>query len=214
MFETPQAAPTVPPPAECTQADFGDHAALGGWKGKWRCPTLQSCSHPSGSSGGHRSVRGGRGCWGLQLWGSCQLLPGLELLEPLESPAAPRSPRTPRSLAPRQPGKGFVSFQAGRGEFQWSPHKNSLWGEPAPGRGGGMRRDDLSDDFIPLSAPKIHGNLIRKGLKIQREGRGQHPLPLPKMSPWGRCMQASRSHAGATRAPGLFPRGVHGGDNR
>lgn len=168
----------------------------------------------AGAPGGTGVCRGGRGCWGLQLWGSCQLLPGLELLEPLESPAAPRSPRTPRSLAPRQPGKGFVSFQAGRGEFQWSPHKNSLWGEPAPGRGGGMRRDDLSDDFIPLSAPKIHGNLIRKGLKIQREGRGQHPLPLPKMSPWGRCMQASRSHAGATRAPGLFRRGVHGGDNQ
>lgn len=61
-----------------------------------------------------------------------------------------------------------------------------------------MRRDDLSDDFIPLSAPKIHGNLIRKGLKIQREGRGQ--LPLPKMNPWGCWVQASRSHAGATRA--------------
>lgn len=41
---------------------------------------------------------------GLQLWDSCQLLPGLELLEPLESP---HSPCTPRSLAPRQPGKGF-----------------------------------------------------------------------------------------------------------
>lgn len=48
-----------------------------------------------------------------------------------------------------------------------------------------MRRDYLSDDFIPLSAPKIHGNLLRKGLKIQREGRGQPPLPLPKRSPRG-----------------------------
>lgn len=62
-----------------------------------------------------------------------------------------------------------------------------------------MRRDYLSDDFIPLSAPKIHGNLLRKGLKIQREGRGQPPLPLPKRSPRGCDMRASRSHAGATR---------------
>lgn len=54
-----------------------------------------------------------------------------------------------------------------------------------------MRRDDLSDDFIPLSTPKIHGNLIRKGLKIQREGRGQPPLPIPKMS----------RRAGATLGP-------------
>lgn len=77
-----------------------------------------------------------------------------------------------------------------------------------------MRPDDLSDDFIPLSAPKIHGNLIRKELKIQREGRGQPPLPLPKMSPWGCYVQASRSHAGATRAPELFPRGMHCANNR
>lgn len=114
---------------------------------------------------------------------------------------------------PPQPGPPQLGVLFPRRGFQWSPHKNSLWGEPAPGRGGG-KWDDLSDDFIPLTAPKNHGNLIRKGLKIRLEGRGQPPLPLPKMSPWGWEMWASRGHAGATGVPVLSPRGMHRGTRK
>lgn len=117
------------------------------------------------------------------------------------------APQSPRSPAP--PSRGFCFLAGG---FNGA-HTKTPCGV-SPRRAGGGKWDDLSDDFIPLTAPKNHGNLIRKGLKIQLEGRRQPPLPLPKMSPWGWEMWASRGHAGATGAPVLSPRGMHRGTQK
>lgn len=108
---------------------------------------------------------------------------------------APGVPPQPPQPGPPPAREGFCFLPGGASAVSMEPTQKLPVGT------GGMRRDDLSHDFIPLSAPKIHGNLIRKGLKIQREGRP--PLPLPKMSPW---------RAGATLGPpdrrDSFPRGM------
>lgn len=73
----------------------------------------------------------------MQLWGRCQFLPGLELLEPLESPAVPPAPAPPAAWPPASQGRVLFPPRLAEGSFNGAHTKTPCGVSPSRDREGG-----------------------------------------------------------------------------